>query len=111
MNLVLIFGNTEMTQNRTAFLGKSDHVKNAASFFLDVGGHAQQSTDGNDPGSPDPGNDNVVTLVQFGQFRCRKIWKRKGVLGNCLRLSRFPSDHADKTWAEPVGTGVIFVTC
>ena len=82
-----------------------------SAIALSTKGVAQQSTDGNAPGSTDPGNDNVVTLIQFGQLRFRKIWERKGFLGNRLRLSRFPSDHADKTWAEPVGTGVIFVTC
>ena len=59
-----MFGKPDMAQDRAALLREAGHVEDHAGLALDMGGHAEQRTDGQHAGAADAADGDVIGPIQ-----------------------------------------------
>ena len=71
MDVARLIGKPNMAVYSAALLREARHIEDTHSPALEMGCHAQDSTDRYDPGAADAGDDDVVSLLD-----CRQLWLR-----------------------------------
>ena len=104
-----MIGEPQMAEDRSTFLGESNHVNDADALAFKVRGHAQQGTHGNHARAPYTRDDNVVRAVNFGELRNGQSVIGVGLGHGRLGFAQSPAVHAYKARAKPVGAGVVLV--
>src|SRR5262245_17150140 len=109
MDILRALGNANVTEDRASLLREAGHVDDSDALAVEMGGHAENAADGDDAGTADARDNDVVGLCDRPQRRLGQ--RRKRVRGGdaCAALELGPM-HADEGRAEPLHAGKVLVT-
>ena len=108
MDPVLGRGDPDMAHHGAEFLRQPRLVQGRAALALEVGGHGQDGTHGENPGPADAGHQHVPGAFQVGFFRLRK--HDLHLAGDAdRRLFQPGAGHCHETGAEPVQAAEVLV--
>src|SRR5262249_47597358 len=94
--------------DRAALLRQPGHVEHADALALEVRGHAENATDGDDAGAADAGDDDVVGLPDRRQLRLRQ--RHLGVVGgDAAAALEGRAVHGHERRAEAFDAGIVLV--
>ena len=99
-------GDAAVDRDGAALLREASHLHLADALALEVRGHGDQRTDGDDAGAADAGDDDVVGADDRRELRRRQVGERELGAGGLADAGAFEGDEAR---AEPVQAGEVLV--